>query len=763
MPGPVKTVTLRLQADSAEAQRRLDAIFLEAERLKTLNPTLTPKIDKAAVTAGLAVLRADLKATGRESDDLSGRLGKLGTAGAGAGGGLGSMLTPMGGLIGAGAALAPIAVTLGAGLGGLGIAAAGTLGPLLKASKGVGGLSANIGKLNPEQQAAARSLLSLEDSYKGFERALSPVILQDFGIAMGVAKTGLHDLLPVSQATGKALGGMLSAIDRELQSAQFRDFFAWMAKQAGPDIGLLTANVVDLTGAVPPLMHVLQPFGTTLLTLTDDTAKVIGPFARAALAIRDWEHRADSAVERVPVLGAGVKGVMHLLGGLGHALGFGSTAIQHAGAVAVTSAGQMAQLAAQVGAVSAAESKSLNTALAYSGSLITSKTDAISFAAAMKLSHDRIGTNTQAQRDSFSAANTYIAALDSQAHAALASGHGVDAASAAIRAGLPALEAAKTKSTAYWQSLRVLEGYAAKLKSEHVSISISAAGHWSVVGGSSLPGHHAAGIMAAGGKVTGGIPGRDSVPIWAMPGELVVPVSLAPAVAPFLKAQGVPGMAAGGVVGSYHDGLPGLGKWLASENTATISAVAAAMATAFSSAMSGTGSGALGGDAAASAALARRMMPAWGSGAQWAAWNALNMAESGWDRFARNVSSGAYGIPQALPPTKLPFAGQAAGGSSAAAQIGWQIGYIGGRYGSPAAAERHELAAHWYDAGGLMPPGVSIAVNSTGRPERVGGGDVHYHINVHAMQVSSPRQIGAQIVSYIRQFESGSGSGWRKS
>ena len=74
--------------------------------------------------------------------------------------------------------------------------------------------------------------------------------------------------------------------------------------------------------------------------------------------------------------------------------------------------------------------------------------------------------------------------------------------------------------------------------------------------------------------------------------------------------------------------------------------------------------------------------------------------ESGWNRFARNPSSGAYGIAQALPPTKYPFAGQAAGGSSAAAQIGWGESYIKGRYGSPFAAWVHETMFNWYDHGG---------------------------------------------------------------
>lgn len=57
------------------------------------------------------------------------------------------------------------------------------------------------------------------------------------------------------------------------------------------------------------------------------------------------------------------------------------------------------------------------------------------------------------------------------------------------------------------------------------------------------------GRAAAGWLVKGGIPGQDSVPILAMPGEAVVPTRLVPGIAPYLAAHGVPGFASGGLVG----------------------------------------------------------------------------------------------------------------------------------------------------------------------------------------------------------------------
>jgi hypothetical protein len=47
----VKTVTPRLVADTPEAQRRMDAIQRQADELGRLNPTIRPKLEKAAITA----------------------------------------------------------------------------------------------------------------------------------------------------------------------------------------------------------------------------------------------------------------------------------------------------------------------------------------------------------------------------------------------------------------------------------------------------------------------------------------------------------------------------------------------------------------------------------------------------------------------------------------------------------------------------------------------------------------------------------------
>jgi len=85
----------------------------------------------------------------------------------------------------------------------------------------------------------------------------------------------------------------------------------------------------------------------------------------------------------------------------------------------------------------------------------------------------------------------------------------------------------------------------------------------------------------------------------------------------------------------------------------------------------------------------------WSAGQQWASLYALWMQESNWDNKARNPSSGAYGIPQALPATKLPILGRPPV-NSASVQIAWGLAYIKSRYGDPIHAEEHEKANNWY-------------------------------------------------------------------
>ena len=75
--------------------------------------------------------------------------------------------------------------------------------------------------------------------------------------------------------------------------------------------------------------------------------------------------------------------------------------------------------------------------------------------------------------------------------------------------------------------------------------------------------------------------------------------------------------------------------------------------------------------------------------------NRLWERESGWNVYAANPYSGAYGIPQAVPGSKMASAGSH-WRTSARTQIRWGLRYIRSRYGTPRRAWAHSCATGWY-------------------------------------------------------------------
>jgi len=83
------------------------------------------------------------------------------------------------------------------------------------------------------------------------------------------------------------------------------------------------------------------------------------------------------------------------------------------------------------------------------------------------------------------------------------------------------------------------------------------------------------------------------------------------------------------------------------------------------------------------------------SDAQFGCLDSLWAKESGWRWNANNSSSGAYGIPQSLPGSKM---GSIAGdwATNPVTQIKWGLEYISNRYGTPCGAWSQSQAVNWY-------------------------------------------------------------------
>src|SRR5215468_5009241 len=251
----VTAAQTRILAESLDKQKRASTAatdaLLKVEKAATL-VAITERALAAEADKADRALRGEADAAqklGRASADAAGKSGLASLVGSGgmAGGGIAA-------LVAAGVALSPVLVTVGAGLGGLALAA----------------LSA--GKRSKELQ---QELVPLKSAFKAFGDAVEPTLVTDFAAAAKLAGGVLHDIRPVTVATGKAMADFLGLLGKDFQSQQWQQFFQFMASTAGPDVRLLGKTFIDLANTLPPLLEQLQPVATTLINVTDAAAKLI--------------------------------------------------------------------------------------------------------------------------------------------------------------------------------------------------------------------------------------------------------------------------------------------------------------------------------------------------------------------------------------------------------------------------------------------------------------------------------------------------------
>lgn len=786
------------------ANRSVDKNTATLDRHSRSAKSNDTQLHKVIMSLGLQGTALDKVA--KKTDDAAGKMSGLSG--------------PLVAAAGAGAALAPIAVTLGAGLGGLGLAA-------MAAAKHTQAMGVIFGPLKQE--------------VRDFQNSLQPQVFQLFGDGASIAKDALHQLQPVAAATGTALHQVLGQVGAEFKSGEWRQFFTFMAQQAGPDMQLVGRLLVDLMKDVPPLLMQLQPLGRVVLLLADDLLKAVGalekfhlvlPLLGAAIgfviggaeggplgaligALAGVALQAAAANTALSKTGQVVQHLSTLKPVTRDMVGFAAVAgevalnlgrqpgalqavqqeMATAHPVVGTLAGDMATLNAAVGSgnsVLAAYSdlwdkfvgKSvsyqqavLNLKAAFEGYDSTVKSSGRTSTAAQQsflaiFTTMQSGLQTlQQQRASIGQVNDFyqtsiarlnalhgltptqradIAGLtrdytawastvdrlnrnvvaaaqglgqnmlmqvsrahtlvplarsdtDALANAILKTGTN-SAATRADRATLIRdLEQSGLSAKAATSLVDGLRTQIGKLHGKTVNVDVTASGSGGIsVGATGLAARIFKLAHLAGGGRLPGFGGGDIIPALLEPGEAVVDKVTTRQHAGILRAMGVPGMATGGIAGTspFVAGQAGsiLQGWAGADITAMANAMISQLAATMSGGFTGPGSTALGGDAAANKALARSMFP-WPA-SMWPAFDYLEMREAGYNRFARNPSSGAYGIPQALPESKLPFAGQSAGGSHAGPQLSWMYAYIGGRYGNPVNAAAHERAVSWY-AGGL--------------------------------------------------------------
>ncbi len=158
----------------------------------------------------------------------------------------------------------------------------------------------------------------------------------------------------------------------------------------------------------------------------------------------------------------------------------------------------------------------------------------------------------------------------------------------------------------------------------------------------------------------------------------------------------------------------------------------------------------------------------WGSGPQWNAIDWIVSHESGWRPTAQNPKSTAYGLFQLLNGTWAGTGIKKTSDPSLQTEAG--LRYIGNRYQTPLGAQKFWKDHHgyyangglvrsaMYDGGGILPPGVTMAVNKTGKPETIrtheqerrlqaglstgGGNQYHFHV--------PDRDIATEVIQRMR-------------
>lgn len=107
----------------------------------------------------------------------------------------------------------------------------------------------------------------------------------------------------------------------------------------------------------------------------------------------------------------------------------------------------------------------------------------------------------------------------------------------------------------------------------------------------------------------------------------------------------------------------------------------------------------------------------WGGGPQWGALDWLIQHESSWNPNAQNPKSTAYGLFQFLNSTWASTGIAKTSDPRMQAEAGMR--YISQRYGNPIGAKAFWQRNRWYDTGGELAPGLTMAYNGTNMTESV--------------------------------------------
>lgn len=310
----VKRVMLKIVADDGDSQAKLDAISAKADELARKNPDIKVKVDSAAASAKLGVLRQELKATAAAANQSSqgGFFSRL--AGLAPAIGQMSMLQKImmgvsaatsfaepavAGVVVAVGGLASGLVAAGAGLGAFGLVAKANLTTATTAANAVqqaqitynASIKSGVSQarayqaeqvairqayanLSPAQIGLSKQIGSIQNAWQSFVQSntsgVSTILSQGAGLLPGLFKD-LQGFMPPVES---ALHTIIGELGRGLQSSEFQSFIHDLQQNSGPALVKIAGIIGHLFSGIGGVIKAFMPEAQQMLGGLDSwTAK----------------------------------------------------------------------------------------------------------------------------------------------------------------------------------------------------------------------------------------------------------------------------------------------------------------------------------------------------------------------------------------------------------------------------------------------------------------------------------------------------------
>lgn len=194
-------------------------------------------------------------------------------------------------LIAGAVAIAPAFAVAGIGIGAFAALAV----PSLKAvAQYESDLGSNAGKaaadyalLTSQQREMVAGIGGLKAEFTDLSAAVRPEVLQVMNEALAAADRILPELVPLAEAGGRALAGLVNQLGDALGDSNAQQFFDFLSKSVGPDVQAIGATLASLIRTFFSLTEALQPVSLGLLAVVRGAAGLLDVISRVAPPLDD--------------------------------------------------------------------------------------------------------------------------------------------------------------------------------------------------------------------------------------------------------------------------------------------------------------------------------------------------------------------------------------------------------------------------------------------------------------------------------------------